>query len=261
MNLRNKIIFICVYFLNALLSNALCGQKQGGEKDKVKDVSFTAYELAAKSGVGLDTLLPAYYFTYAAGGAFRKVKTKAFEDPQILSLIINIPILTGASITADQSKEYFLRAVRFNLLGYDSDELFANRNRTGNIFFNERVLNFIKKDFSGLDSLYAIQVRAGNIIIVDSDTMFPLMLMEYMSGDGYDLELQNYYAAVYYWAAAYPWLFYKLDNLALKQTLEKKDLNLLSQFASSRYSLSNEIHEYLLQSNNSLLHIALYKKS
>jgi hypothetical protein len=59
-------------------------------------------------------------------------------------------------------------------------------------------------------------------------------------------ESGKYYNCLYGWAAAYPWYFYELPNIALRESLAKRDVSVIELFAKQRFMLSSVAFDELL---------------
>jgi hypothetical protein len=194
--------------------------------------------------------MPGYYNSYASAGLFRNEEKRSISLKQ-QNLLVSVPVLASLGLTAEQSKALFKQAMVFQLTGYDAETKFANENGKGNVSLSPAVKELIGKDFSGLDQLYDIQVQQGNVLVVDGETKFPLMIQggTYAPEFNYNDELTEYHSAIYYWAAAYPWLFYEINNSALRQTLLEKDMRLLGYFAQHRFGLNAELYQAIMDNN------------
>jgi hypothetical protein len=190
-----------------------------------------------------DSLLPEYYLNYALGGQFRRGIKVVPEAYSTLSRLLPIPILIGAGITTDQSIEMYIRAVKFHATGKDPAGTEGNGTGRGNIEMPNWVREYLSDDIN-IERLYKEQWGCGNAIIVDLDTKFPLLISNnYVSSSN---EIGKYYNCLFGWAAAYPWYFYELPNIALRESLAKKDLSVIELFAKQRFILSSKVFDNLL---------------
>jgi hypothetical protein len=198
--------------------------------------------------------LPSYYNSYASAGIFRNESKRMVKNDKDLRLMVSVPVLASIGLTTNQSKALFKQAIIFHATGYDAETQFANENGRGNVPLSAAVMELLGKDFSGIDLLYKHQVDQGNVLVVDDATKFPLMIKggTYAPEFNFNDELTEYHSAIYYWAAAYPWLFYEIKNNALRQTLLEKDMRLLSYFAQHRFALDGFIYEAILASDTPL---------
>ena len=218
---------------------------------KSGDVKSGQNQVAKANG---DATLPAYYFSYASAGIFRNEANRTGNLAKQQNLLVSVPVLASTDLTVDQSKALFKQSIMFQLAGYDSETQFASESGKGNVPLSESVTQLISKDDSGIDQLYDIQVQQGNVLVVDSETKFPLMIQGGTYAPEFDFndEIAEYHSTIYYWAAAYPWLFYELKNYALRQTLLEKDLRLLGFFARERFYLDDFTYQAILASESPL---------
>ena len=186
-----------------------------------------------------DSLLPEYYQSYALAGQFREGIKIAPDFYGGFSYLLPLPILTGFGISNDQSLEMFSRAVRFHATGIDPAGTDGNGTGKGNIEMPNWIREFLSDEL-GMERLYKYQYHCGNIIVVDSTTKVPLLIAHGKTIEQKD-EMGKYYNCVYGWAAAYPWFYYELPNVALRQALSKKDVSVVELFAKNRFSLSNSM--------------------
>lgn len=200
-----------------------------------------------------DSLLPEYLRPYGCGGLLRGKLQSTVELTVRPELILPIPILTGQGISEEQSKSMFRRSVWFNLTGTDSEGTFDNPGGATNINLDREVILFLgKSPENKIDSLYAIQLQHGNILVIDPQTYFPLYIGSQYSRSPQDLqnETLHYRQAAYYWSAAYPWFFFDLSNVALKEALVNKNWNAIQGFAQYRYNTNFSIEELIAQNFN-----------
>jgi len=249
------------HFISSLVAllitgyTALLAQKTAPTDKAAKDKSAAKTEQReAPKKVDAVAALPGYYNSYASAGIFRSEARRIAKNDKDLSLMVSVPVLASIELTADQSKALFKQAIMFHIMGYDAETKFANENGQGNVPLSAAVMELLGKDYSGMDALYKHQVTHGNVLVVDADTKFPLMIQggTYAPEFNFNDELTEYHSAIYYWAAAYPWLFYELKNSALRQTLLDKDMRLLSYFAQHRFALNNFTYEAILSSDSPL---------
>lgn len=194
-----------------------------------------------------DSLLPEYYLNYALGGQFRKGIKVAPEAYNTLSRLLPIPALMGSGITIEQSIEMYIRAVKFHATGVDPAGTDGNGTGRGNIEMPNWVREYLSDDIN-IERLFKEQLSCGNAIIVDTDTKMPLMIANSMSlGEN---EMAQYYNCLYGWAAAYPWYFYELPNIALRESLVKRDLSVIELFAKQRFMLSTMVFDELLNTQS-----------
>ena len=254
-------ILIRKHFISSLLAvlitgcSALLAQKTAPADKGAKDKSAAKKEqnVAPKKDDAV-AALPGYYNSYASAGIFRnEAKRIALKDKD-LSLMVSVPVLASLGLSAEQSQALFKQAIMFHIMGYDAETQFANESGRGNVPLSAAVMELLGKDFSGIDQLYKHQVAHGNVLVVDDATKFPLMIKggTYAPEFNFNDELTEYHSAIYYWAAAYPWLFYEIKNSALRQTLLEKDMRLLSYFAQHRFALDGFTYEAILASDTPL---------
>ena len=223
---------------NKAANDKVAAKKEQGEAPKKDDV---------------EVALPGYYNSYASAGLFRSEEKRSSALKQ-QSLLVSVPVLASIGLSADQSKALFKQAMMFQLTGYDAETKFASETGKGNVPVSSAVKDFIGRDYSGLDKLYDVQVQQGNVLVVDGETKFPLMIQggTYAPEFNFNDELAEYHSAIYYWAAAYPWLFYELKNYALRQTLLEKDMRLLGFFAQHRFGLTADLYQAIMAFNSPL---------
>jgi len=234
---------------------ALFAQKTAPADEVVKDKEAAKKEQGkASAKEDAAAALPGYYNSYASAGLFRKEDKRIAKSTKDLSLLVSVPVLASIDLTAEQSKALFKQAIMFHIMGYDAETKFANENGKGNVPLSSAIKELIGKDFSGLDQLYDIQVQQGNVLVVDGETKFPLMIQggTYAPEFNFNDELTEYHSAIYYWAAAYPWLFYEIKNSALRQTLLDKNMRLLSYFAQHRFGLNADLYQAIMANNSPL---------
>jgi hypothetical protein len=100
------------------------------------------------------------------------------------------------------------------------------------------------KTSDGYERLFDAQLQIGNVLYVDHLTNFPFFLHNDFKED--PQEIQLYRKILVHWAAAYPWLFYELKNVALKEALmDPKDTNALELFAMHRFKIDPTTSEYI----------------
>lgn len=234
---------------------ALLAQKTAPAAKGAKDKSATKKEQSeAPKKVDAASALPGYYNSYASAGIFRSEAKRIVKNDKDLSLMVSVPVLANLGLTTDQSKALFKQAIMFHVTGYDVETQFANESGRGNVQLSAAVMELLGKDYSGIDALYNHQVAQGNVLVVDAATKFPLMIQggTYAPEFNFNDELKEYHSAIYYWAAAYPWLFYEIKNSALRQTLLDKDMRLLSYFAQHRFFLDAFTYEAILANDSPL---------
>ena len=191
-----------------------------------------------------DSLLPEYYLNYAMGGQFRKGIKVAPEAYNSLTRLLPIPVLVATGITSEQSVEMYIRAVKFHVTGIDPAGTEGNGTGRGNIEMPNWIREYLSDDIN-IERLYKEQYSCGNAIIVDAKTKMPLMISNsYVSSEN---ESGKYYSCLYGWAAAYPWYFYELPNIALRESLAKRDVSVIELFARQRFSLSTMVFDELLK--------------
>ena len=232
---------VLIYMLLAFASAVLNAQEKLGN----------GYRVGADGSLIIaDSLLPNYLLNYGAAGVFRKGLYLSAEAYDALDKLIAIPVLVGKDISREQSQAMFLRSVRFNLTGLDPEGAYQNPSGGVNITLSASARELVGKDFTGIGKLYEAQLKLGNVLVVDGETFFPLMI----GGSSYARELElsseqgHYYNALYGWAAAYPWFYYGISNVALKQALSAKNVRLVSLFGQNRFLLNEQLHAYLLDS-------------
>lgn len=197
-----------------------------------------------------DSLLPNYLLSYGAAGAFRKGFSVSDAGYAALDKLVAIPVLVGVGITREQSEAMFLRSLRFNLSGLDPEGVYESPQGGGNILISPLVRDLLGKNFTGIGKVYDAQLKLGNVLVVESSSMFPLMIQggsyapEFESG----VEQSHYYSALYGWAAAYPWFYYELSNVALRQALATRNVKLVSLFGKNRFALNEQVFSYLVES-------------
>lgn len=202
------------------------------------------FELQANGRIiAPDSLLPEYYLSYALGGQFRKGIKVVPEAYNTLTRLLPIPVLVGSGISTDQSIEMFIRAVKFHSTGIDPVGTEGNGTGRGNIEMPNWIREYLSDDIN-IERLFKEQWSCGNAIIVDAGTKMPLLISN--NSISSEDELGKYYNCVYGWAAAYPWYFYELPNIALRESLAKRDLSVVELFAKQRFMLSNTVFDDLL---------------
>ena len=191
-----------------------------------------------------DSLLPEYYLNYAMAGQFRKGIKVAPEAYNSLTRLLPIPVLVATGITSEQSVEMYIRAVKFHVTGIDPAGTEGNGTGRGNIEMPNWIREYLSDDIN-IERLYKEQLSCGNAIIVDANTKMPLMISNsYVSSEN---ESGKYYSCLYGWAAAYPWYFYELPNIALRESLAKRDVSVIELFARQRFSLTTMVFDELLK--------------
>lgn len=187
--------------------------------------------------VAPDSIVPEYLFHYGSAGLLRSgmnVKPEMYAE---LGYFLEIPVLLGKGITRDRSLAEFKRAIQFNLTGRDPEGSYSNPDGKGNIILPVWVREYLSQD-NGYEKLYDLQWRLGNILMVEAESMFPLKVSIPERMERY--EMDQYRTALVYWAAAYPWNFYQLPNVALKEALVNRNNNLLELFAARRFVLDED---------------------
>jgi hypothetical protein len=235
-------------------STALLAQKKAPE-GKGNLVTPTAEKGDRNISVKTDggSTIPGYFNSYASAGIFRNVE-KRNTSAKNQNLLVSVPVLASLGLSTEQSKALFKQSIIFQLSGYEAETKFANESGKGNVPLSSEVKEFIGKDLSGLDKLYDIQVQQGNVLVVDGETKLPLMIQggTYAPEFNFNDELNEYRSAIYFWAAAYPWLFYELKNYALRQALMEKDMRLLGYFAQHRFGLNLDLYQAIMAYNSPL---------
>jgi hypothetical protein len=236
--------FVSAPFIILLLLAVFCCGSNAYAQNKLPE----GFELQSSGRIiAPDSLLPEYYLSYALGGQFRKGIKVAPESYNNLSRLLPIPILVGTGISYDQSVEMYIRAVKFHVTGKDPAGTDGNGTGRGNIEMPNWIREYLSEDIS-IERLYKEQWGCGNAIIVDTDTKMPLLISNsYVSSND---EFGKYYNCLYGWAAAYPWFFYELPNIALRESLAKRDLSVIELFAKQRFMLSNIAFEEMLNSQS-----------
>ncbi len=235
--LLHRTVLFCglLFFCGAVLA----------QKDKVE----TGYGIGNDGRLFIaDSLLPGYYLEYASAGAFRKslpLPASAFES---VGYLVSIPVLVGRGISREKSEALFRRSLVFNMTGLDPEGAYAGSGQ-GNIYLPPNVIAKVGKDFSGASKLYADQIKLGNVLVVDDALFFPLMISSgaYAREFKVNQEHAAYYQAIFAWAAAYPWYFYALPNVALKQALASKNQDLVGLFGNHRFILHPNLYDELMQ--------------
>lgn len=195
----------------------------------------------------VDSLVPSYFINYAAGGALRGGLENNGEILEAIAQFVQIPILVSEKYSREQALANFSRSVKFNASGVDPQGAYSNSpGQGGNLFLSKEIVKqFISKE-GALEKLFDYQLRMGNFLAVDHQTSLPLF---YVSGKKEsDFELQLYRKTLVHWAAAYPWAFYELKNIALKEAImQSRDLKPLSLFLEHRFQLTPEMLQTINQ--------------
>ena len=240
-NLTNTLVrFVLGLFLligASLSTTVLCAQNK-------LPVGFELQSSGRISAV--DSLVPEYYKSYALGGQFRKGIMVAPEVYDLLGQLLPIPILIGSGITREQSYEMYKRAILFHSSGIDPSGTDGNGTGRGNIELPVWVRDYLKTP-TGIDNLFEEQWKCGNIVVVDNQVFIPLKISNEstLAAD----ELGLYYNCLYGWAAAYPWFYYELPNIALREAMSKRDVSVVELFAQHRFSLNSKLIDELINSS------------
>lgn len=179
-----------------------------------------------------DSLFPEYYLSYGAGGYLRDGIYLSNDQIGLIEKFVPVPALIGFGISREESLELFSRSVQFNLSGNDPQGKFQGLDGKGNIIMPIWLREYLAGP-NGMEKLYDIQLQLGNAIVVDGPTKFPLFLDNGSNGKGPENGL--YHNCIFHWAAAYPWYFYALPNIALREALVQKNMDALMLFAQNRY--------------------------
>lgn len=179
-----------------------------------------------------DSLFPEYYLSYGAGGYLREGIYLSDAQFGLIEKFVPVPVLIGLGISRDESLELFSRSVQFNLSGNDPQGKFQGLDGKGNIIMPIWLREYLAGP-NGMEKLYDIQLQLGNAIVVDGPTKFPLFLDNGTAKNG--LEGGLYHGCIFHWAAAYPWYFYALPNIALREALVQKNMDAVMLFAQNRY--------------------------
>ena len=202
------------------------------------------FELQANGRITApDSLLPEYYLNYSLGGQFRKGISVMPDAYQSLSRLLPIPILVGSNISNEKSLEMFARAVKFHTTGIDPSGTDGNGTGKGNIAMPDWVREYLNDEIN-IERLYKDQLFCGNVIVVDSEVKIPMLIANNYANSKNELSL--YYNCLYGWAAAYPWYYYELPNVALREALSKRDLSVVELFAKYRFTLTSALFDDML---------------
>jgi hypothetical protein len=232
--------FVSAPFIVLLFLAVLCCGSSAYAQNKLPE----GFELQSSGRIiAPDSLLPEYYLSYALGGQFRKGIKVAPESYNTLSRLLPIPILIGTGISTELSVEMYIRAVKFHVTGKDPAGTEGNGTGQGNIEMPNWIREYLSEDIS-IERLYKEQLNCGNAIVVDANTKMPLLISNNFASR--DDEFAKYYNCLYGWAAAYPWFFYELPNIALRESLAKKDLSVIELFAKHRFMLSSSVFDDLI---------------
>jgi hypothetical protein len=254
---------------------------QVGKEDKPKEVSTQSLEL------------PAYFMEYAMGGEFRTMDSLPEYVIENASKIIPIPVLMAQGMTVEQAYSIWSDAVKANVpnkaevssapKSLNAISLVAESQNqfNPNIELPKWIFN-TAYNTTELTKLFNLQLRAGNVLIVDPITYFPLKIAEgrfpdtgvlpedsltakldefknnnYSKPEGREklaefkeslqprTEVKKYFDAIVWWSAAYPNYFYNLANPTLQYTLMEKDLSLLSHYGNKRYMLTPHAYKFI----------------
>jgi hypothetical protein len=189
-----------------------------------------------------------YYLSYGRGGSMNLGLENNAELLQALNHFVPIPVLVGTQFSREQSLKAFSRSVVFNLTGSDPmGQYLPENSNSGNVELPIWVKQFAS-NASGLETLYNYQLLLGNYLIVEDATQIPLYIYVSKGGDDTPL-LSQYWNTLEHWSAAYPWLFYELQNVALKESIaDRKDLSGLRLFANHRLLLQDFMLDVASQS-------------
>jgi hypothetical protein len=185
-----------------------------------------------------DSLLPDYLLQYGSAGLFRKGYSIAPESYTAIEHLVSIPILVGEGISREQSLAWFSRSLRFNLTGKDPDGIYSADNG-GNIALPGWVRKYVGLKYENIESFYNEQIAGGNVLVVDKKVFIPLMIGggSYAKEQDFNKEFSDYYSVLVNWAAAYPWFFYELPNVTLRQALATRGAETVMLFAQNRFQL------------------------
>jgi hypothetical protein len=205
------------------------------------------FELQSSGRIlAVDSLVPEYYKSYSLGGQFRKGLIVAPEAYGALSRLLPIPILSGSGISRDQSFEMYKRAILFHANGIDPAGSDGNGTGKGNIDLPVWIRDYLKSP-QGIDNLFEEQWKCGNIVVVDGQVFIPLKISNESTLPSDELGL--YYNCLFGWAAAYPWFYYQLPNIALREALSRRDVSVVELFAQHRFSLTQTLYEELISTS------------
>jgi hypothetical protein len=265
----------------ALMLMGYSAVAQAGKEEKTKELPARSIEL------------PAYFMEYAMGGEFRTMDSLPEYVIENASKIIPIPVLMAQGMTVEQAYTIWSDAVKANVpnkaevssapktLNAISLVAESKNQFNPNIELPKWIFN-TAYNTTELTKLFNVQLRAGNVLIVDPITYFPLKIAEgkfpdteVMSKDSIEIKLQEfkrnnsnvpdasarfdalleslsprtevkkYFDAIVWWSAAYPDYFYNLANPTLQYTLMEKDLSLLSQYGNKRYMLTPHAYKFI----------------
>lgn len=195
----------------------------------------------------VDSLVPSYFINYAAGATLRSGLENNAQILEALSNYVQIPVLVSEKFSKEQALANFTRSVKFNATGTDPEGTYSNSpGQGGNLSLTKETLKkFLTKE-GGIEELFKYQLKSGNYLVVDFQTSLPLF---YSSGkEDPNKELQLYRKTLVHWAAAYPWAFYELKNIALKEAImQSRNLEPLGLFLQHRFLLNTENLPYINQ--------------
>jgi hypothetical protein len=195
----------------------------------------------------IDSIVPSYFVNYAAGASCRSGLENNEQILEALSNYVQIPVLVSEKFSKEQALANFARSVKFNATGTDPEGVYSNSpGQGGNIALTKEIIKkFLSKE-GGIEELFKYQLKSGNYLVVDFHTSLPLY---YSSGkEDPNKELQLYRKTLVHWAAAYPWAFYELKNIALKEAImQSRNLEPLSLFLQHRFLLNTENLPYINQ--------------
>jgi hypothetical protein len=195
----------------------------------------------------VDSLVPSYLINYGSGGALRGGLENNNTIIEALSRFVQIPVLVSEKYSREQALANFSRSVKFNISGIDPEGAYSNApGQGGNLSLSKEIVKqFLSKE-GALEQLFDYQLRLGNFLAVDHQTSLPLFSPSGKKES--DIDLQLYRKTLVHWAAAYPWAFYELKNIALKEAImQSRDLKPLSLFLEHRFQLNAEMLQTMNQ--------------
>jgi hypothetical protein len=209
--------------------------------------------------------LPEYYAEYAHGGDFRNGKVVVQDEQEAFSFILPIPILLFNNGDDVKSMQLWKDAVRScfpdinssavnannvndnaptpQLVDVDSENTFTKNIKRPEFSLPVWVAPYLDNDLD-FTKLYQYQYKVGNVLYCDSLNSIPYLVNAESATQEEKLkEADKYYSALYFWSAAYPELFYALDDPNFLFALKQKNKEVVYHYGFYRFLLTDSLKE------------------
>lgn len=248
-----------------LSANCVFSQAPASSKNQSAPNKKAATKVAPKPFDPQSKNLPEYYAEYAHGGDFRNGKVLAQDEQEAFSFILAIPILLFNNGDDVKSMQLWKEAVRSCFPDKNSSAVNANdvtENGSSPQFVdvgspNTSTKNINRPRFSlpvwvgpylsndlDFNKLYQYQYKVGNVLYCDGLNSIPYLVNADSKTQEEKLkEADKYYNTLYAWSAAYPELFYALDDPNFLFALKQKNKEVVYHYGFYRFLLTDSLKE------------------